>query len=395
MKLKSMIKVFCVFLLVIPITAFAENESGGISGRVTDSEDMGIQNVGIDIYDNDYNWISSSFTDANGNYTMGAIPIGSYKVQFWGSHLGYINEWYNDKNDIDSADPVSVTAPDTTSGVDAVLALGSQIVGRVTDSQDIGIQNVWIWVYDTAFNLISYGQTDTNGTYAVGGIPTGKFKILFWSCFNGYQSEWYNNKINVYSADTISVTIPDITTGIDVVLAIGSCDNDADAVDDVWDNCPQIANPGQEDSDGDEIGDACDACLNDPNNDIDSDGVCGDVDNCPQIANPGQEDSDGDGTGDACETLNDLDGDGIPDEVDNCPESHLEPTIIIDECHTGVSNQLFGTGCTMSDLINECTNSSGNHGEVVSCINNLANSWKKNDLITGKEFGAIQKCAAK
>jgi hypothetical protein len=93
--------------------------------------------------------------------------------------------------------------------------------------------------------------------------------------------------------------------------------------------------------------------------------------------------------------LNDVDGDGIPDEDDNCPESNLEPTIIIDGCYTGVSNKLFDSGCTMSDLVNECLNSTSNHGSVVSCVNNLTNSWKKNGIITGKEFGSIQKCAAK
>ncbi len=35
--------------------------------------------------------------------------------------------------------------------------------------------------------------------------------------------------------------------------------------------------------------------------DGDGDGVCDDVDNCPDHANPGQEDTDGDGIGDACE----------------------------------------------------------------------------------------------
>jgi hypothetical protein len=38
-----------------------------------------------------------------------------------------------------------------------------------------------------------------------------------------------------------------------------------------------------------------DDCPNDPNNDIDGDEICGDVDNCPDIANPNQEDFDNDG----------------------------------------------------------------------------------------------------
>jgi len=438
MKLKSLIKITVMFFLFIPIAAFAQSESGGIAGGVSDSEGVGIQNVEINVYDTDDNWISSSSTNPDGNYTIGAIPTGNYKIQFWSSHLGYSNEWYNDKKDFNTADFVSVTAPDIQTGIDAVLAQGGQIAGRVTDSQDKGIQNVWVWVYDTTSNLISYAYSDANGTYIIGGIPTGTFKVLFWSCSTGHMSEWYNNKVNLYSADTVSVTAPDITTGIDAVLATGGCDNDGDDTDDVWDNCPGTSNPGQEDADGDGIGDACDICPKDPRNDIDSDGICGDVDNCPEMANAGQEDADGegigdacdicpkdprndidsdgicgdvdncpemanagqedgdgDGIGDACETLNDVDGDGIPDEDDNCPESNLEPTIIIDGCYTGVSNKLFDSGCTMSDLVNECLNSTSNHGSVVSCVNNLTNSWKKNGIITGKEFGSIQKCAAK
>ena len=102
-------------------------------------------------------------------------------------------------------------------------------------------------------------------------------------------------------------------------------DADEDGLCDDLDNCPNEANPGQENADGDALGDACDSCPHDPANDGDGDGVCGDVDNCPSISNLDQADGDGDGTGDACDACpgdpyNDADGDAVCGDVDNCPD---------------------------------------------------------------------------
>jgi hypothetical protein len=46
-------------------------------------------------------------------------------------------------------------------------------------------------------------------------------------------------------------------------------------------------------------------------NDSDSDAVPDDEDNCPNVYNPDQADSNGNGTGDACEVLGDLDCDDV------------------------------------------------------------------------------------
>jgi CSLREA domain-containing protein len=128
---------------------------------------------------------------------------------------------------------------------------------------------------------------------------------------------------------------------------------DGDEVADCDDNCPQVPNAGQEDSDGDLTGDACDPCTDtdgdgfgnpgfSPNTcpldncphvynpdqaDADGDADGDACDNCTAVANPGQEDADGDGTGDACDPCTDTDGDGKGNPgfsantcaADNCP----------------------------------------------------------------------------
>ena len=82
--------------------------------------------------------------------------------------------------------------------------------------------------------------------------------------------------------------------------------SDGDGVPDDFDNCINVANPDQLDSDGDLIGDACDPEPNGPPTplpvlDSDDDGIGDDTDNCVDIANVDQADSNLDGVGDACD----------------------------------------------------------------------------------------------
>ena len=194
-------------------------------------------------------------------------------------------------------------------------------------------------------------------------------------------------------------------------------DPDEDGLLDLNDNCPDVPNPDQTDSDGDDVGDACDncsvynpdqadsdgdgagdACDDDDDNDTildtadncrivsnpdqannDSDGLGDACDNCPNISSPDQADSDGDGAGDVCDVCtndlnDDADGDGIcagngylppkTGDNDNCAltynpdQANSDEDVWGDTCDNCVTvynpNQLDRDGDGLGNLCDNC-----------------------------------------
>jgi hypothetical protein len=138
--------------------------------------------------------------------------------------------------------------------------------------------------YDPDCDLVANGSTDPDGTGPVRAGPDNCPDVR-----NGDQTD----------------------TDADGQGDTCDADDDGDGVLDGGDNCKKVANPGQEDSDGDGRGDAC------PPTDVDGDGTFDDTDNCKNVPNPDQANSDFDQQGDACDL--DDDDDYLPDSSDNCP----------------------------------------------------------------------------
>ena len=188
----------------------------------------------------------------------------------------------------------------------------------------------------------------------------------------------YKRVFAVGSGGRGSVGLPPLSTFLSLnprSTAINP-DADLDGIADTADNCPLLANPGQEDGDSDGIGDACDNCPTTPNADQlddDGDGVGDACDNCITTPNADQLDSDGDGVGDACDnciaTPNadqlDSDFDGVGDACDNCSATPNTDQLdndgdgVGDACDNCITtpnaDQLDGDGDGVGDACDNCS----------------------------------------
>jgi len=132
----------------------------------------------------------------------------------------------------------------------------------------------------------------------LGGSP-----IKMFTGFTGVASPGYNPEDDVLAVPSFHGHRVDF---------FGLADNDADNLLAYEDNCPEMFNPDQNDSDDDDVGDLCDNCPDESNwdqQDFDDDGAGDICDGCPDIYDPEQEDPDEDGVNSIC---------------DNCPR-HYNP----------------------------------------------------------------------
>lgn len=89
----------------------------------------------------------------------------------------------------------------------------------------------------------------------------------------------------------------------------------------------------------------------------------------------------------ACDP-NDLDGDGITDSQDACLDSDLLPTVVVGSCDSTVTNTIFPSGCTISDVLAECTS----RRNPRPCIANRTQRMENLDILTDQQRLAINNC---
>jgi hypothetical protein len=112
---------------------------------------------------------------------------------------------------------VVVTASKSTDVGTVALQPGGQIKGVAKSSDGTLMQNVYVMAsngHDTG----GFAMTAADGSYTINGLATGNYNIQFSICSGGYLEQWYNGKASQAVSDSVLVTAPAATSGIDVVF---------------------------------------------------------------------------------------------------------------------------------------------------------------------------------
>ncbi len=197
----------------------AQLTSGGtISGKVSDGADVGIPGILVYAYDLGHSFLAYGSTDSNGLYSVDGLPTGGCKIEFINNGTNYIPEWYNDKSGFATADQVDVTSGSITPNINAQLASGGRISGKVTNALAVGIKDIEVLVYTLAHENLWNGLTDNQGDYDAPGLPTGSYKVYFANNGLNYVDEWYDDKSDFDSSDPVAVTAGSPTANINAQL---------------------------------------------------------------------------------------------------------------------------------------------------------------------------------
>jgi 5-hydroxyisourate hydrolase-like protein (transthyretin family) len=185
-----------------------------------------------------WSWEQSANTGANGQYEIGGLNAGTYRVSFSDPNGNYIPEVYDNIPGDDAWNiGTEITVPESTivPNINASLAQASKITGTVTGPDGITpLANVWVEAYRWNGSWWSWEQsanTGANGQYEIGGLNAGTYRVTFNDYNTGHLPETYNNipgddvwDPNHPGTDIVvpaATTVPDINASLDQPANLG------------------------------------------------------------------------------------------------------------------------------------------------------------------------------
>ncbi|WP_353712913.1 carboxypeptidase regulatory-like domain-containing protein [Arthrobacter sp. K5] len=199
-------------------------KGASISGTVTAPAGVDLGGVSVQVRSLDGSSWFYTQVDRSGKYTIRGLPAGTYKVQFSGYALGTLDQWYSGASAFESATPVTVTASQDVTGIDADLKNGASISGKISAAAGVDLTAVWVTAYHSsgAMDYAGYSSVAADGSYKVGGLQAGSYKVQFSSGSSGALDQWYGGGLTFSTATAVAITDGQAVANADAVLVKGA-----------------------------------------------------------------------------------------------------------------------------------------------------------------------------
>lgn len=215
---------------------------GAVTGIVTTEDGDPIEGVCVSA-EHDGDW-SNTLTADDGTYTIGGFATSAVLVQFGcdapihGQPIyddpdgfespmvaserskDYVPEWYSDRATREDADAVAVIVGATTPAIDAALTFGGAITGVIETLDGDRLSEMCASAYDPSGEHVRSTQSLWSGTYRIGGLTSGEYRVEFSDCSSGsYAGEWFDDASGFTTATPVQVTLGAEHPGVHAALA--------------------------------------------------------------------------------------------------------------------------------------------------------------------------------
>jgi 5-hydroxyisourate hydrolase-like protein (transthyretin family) len=166
-------------------------------------------------------------TPANAWWGIGFICSGNtivgYNVNGRANYSATVNgQTYRGTVGVSGTFYTTVGGHDTLT--ETVVVTYGQIAGSVTDhATGAALGGICVHAYNSGGTVLASGTTSASGAYTLANVPDGNDWVGFSSGCGAanYQTQYFNDKASLTSADPVSVTGGATTTGIDAALITG------------------------------------------------------------------------------------------------------------------------------------------------------------------------------
>jgi hypothetical protein len=160
-------------------------------------------------------WGAGATSCEDGTYQIRVRP-DTYTVQVWPYDTCLALEFYDEKPDRCTADPVTVAPLSATTGIDFTLGPGGSVSGRVTDDWGVGITDTWVCLdHGPGSCTLHCDSLLEDGWYSIRNVPVGA-DLRVW------VTSWYecwDDHVGCMGYDPVQVNECQDTSGIDFTVS--------------------------------------------------------------------------------------------------------------------------------------------------------------------------------